>query len=91
VVCLATSYFFILYFFYYRDFMKAIITFPKPLIAVVTGSAIGLGMTMLPLCDIVYASDKALFYLPYSQLAQTPEGCASFMLPNTVGMAMESV
>lgn len=71
-----------------RDFMKALITFPKPLIAVVTGSAIGLGMTMLPLCDIVYASDKALFYLPYSQLAQTPEGCASFMLPNTVGMAM---
>lgn len=68
--------------------MKALITFPKPLVAVVAGSAIGLGMTMLPLCDIVYASDKASFHLPYAQLCQTPEGCASYMLPNTVGMAM---
>ncbi|KAK3085554.1 hypothetical protein FSP39_005260, partial [Pinctada imbricata] len=71
-----------------RDFTKALITFPKPIVAVVNGPAIGLGMTMLPLCDIVYASDKATFYLPYSQLSQTPEGCASYTLPLSVGMAM---
>ena len=72
----------------YRDFTKALITFPKPVVAVVTGSAVGLGMCMLPLCDIVYASDKATFHLPYSQLAQTPEGGATYSLPSTVGMAM---
>ncbi|KAJ8302845.1 hypothetical protein KUTeg_019241 [Tegillarca granosa] len=71
-----------------RDFTKAIITFPKPIVAVVTGQAVGLGMTMLPLCDIVYASDKATFYLPYAQLGQTPEGCATYTLPATIGMAM---
>ncbi|XP_048755250.2 chromodomain Y-like protein isoform X2 [Ostrea edulis] len=71
-----------------RDFTKALITFPKPVIAVVNGPAVGLGMAMLPLCDIVYASDKATFYLPYSSLSQTPEGCASYTLPQSVGMAM---
>jgi chromodomain protein Y len=57
----------------------------------VTGPAIGLGSALLPLCDIVYASDKATFYMPYAQLSQTPEGCASFTLPNIVGIAMVSV
>ena len=45
---------------------------------------------MLPLCDVVYASDKASFFLPYAQLAQTPEGCASYTLPQALGMAMVS-
>ena len=47
-------------------------------------------MTMLPLIDVVYASDKAWFFLPYAQLAQTPEGCASYTLPQALGMAMVS-
>ena len=77
-------------FFHFRDFTKTLITFPKLIVAVVTGPAIGLGMTMLPLCDVVYASDKASFFLPYAQLAQTPEGCASYTLPQALGMAMVS-
>ncbi|XP_069112206.1 uncharacterized protein [Argopecten irradians] len=71
-----------------RDFTKSLITFPKPIVAVVTGPAVGLGMTMLPLCDVVYASDKATFHLPYAHLAQTPEGGATYSLPTAVGMAM---
>ncbi|XP_060599249.1 testis-specific chromodomain protein Y 2-like isoform X2 [Ruditapes philippinarum] len=71
-----------------RDLVRKFITFPKLIVAVVTGPAIGLGSALLPLCDIVYASDKATFYMPYAQLSQTPEGCASFTLPNIVGIAM---
>lgn len=71
-----------------RDLVRKFITFPKLIVAVVTGPAIGMGSALLPLCDIVYASDKATFYMPYAQLSQTPEGCASFTLPNIVGIAM---
>lgn len=71
-----------------RDLIKTFITFPKPIVAAVPGPAIGLGMAILPLCDVIYASDKALFYLPYSQLSQTPEGCISFTLPLAVGLAV---
>ncbi|XP_050397631.1 testis-specific chromodomain protein Y 2 [Patella vulgata] len=73
-----------------RELVKTFITFPKPIIAVVTGAAIGLGMAILPLCDITYASDKALFYLPYSALSQIPEGCSSFTLPQVLGLAVGS-
>ena len=71
-----------------RDLVKMFFTFPKLLVAVVTGPAIGLGSALLPLCDIVYASDKASFYMPFAELSQTPEGCASYTLPNCVGIAM---
>ncbi|XP_052232679.1 chromodomain Y-like protein isoform X2 [Dreissena polymorpha] len=71
-----------------RDLIRKFISFPKLIVAVVTGPAIGLGSAILPLCDIVYASDKASFYMPYAQLSQTPEGCASYTLPDTVGAAM---
>ena len=74
----------------FRDLVRRFITFPKLIVAVVPGPAIGLGASMLPLCDIVYASDKASFYTPYALLSQTPEGCASFTLPDIVGNAMVS-
>jgi len=69
-----------------RELTKTFINFPKPVIAAVSGAAVGMGLSLLSLCDVVYASDKASFYLPYSQLSQTPEGCASFTLPLTLGL-----
>ncbi|BFZ13279.1 hypothetical protein BsWGS_16317 [Bradybaena similaris] len=69
-----------------RELTKTVITFPKPIIAAVSGAAVGLGVALLALCDVVYASDKASFHLPYSQLSQTPEGCSSFTLPLMLGL-----
>ena len=42
-------------------------TFPKLLVAAVNGDATGLGVTLLPLFDIVYANDKATFNTYYSR------------------------
>ncbi len=71
--------------------MQALLSFPKPIVAAVNGAAIGLGVALLPLCDIVYASDKATFSCPYSRLAQTPEGCATQTFPSVMGLAMVSI
>ena len=70
----------------HSELTKTFITFPKPVIAAVSGATVGLGVSLLALCDIVYASDKASFHLPYSQLSQTPEGCSSFTLPLMLGL-----
>lgn len=64
--------------------------FPKPLVAGVQGAAIGLGVTMLPLFDMVFASDKATFQTPYAQMGQVPEGGATLTLPYMLGHAAVS-
>ena len=41
-----------------RNFVKAFIDFPKPLIALVNGPAVGIMVTILGLFDGVYCSDR---------------------------------
>ena len=68
-----------------------LVQFPKPIIAGVNGNAMGLGVTMLPLFDMVFASDSAEFYLPYSKLGQVPEGGATYTFPSLLGKLQVSV
>ena len=61
-----------------KKLIKFLLTYPKILVAAVNGFAQGLGVTLLPYFDIVFASDKATFSLNnYAKLGQVPEGYAS--------------
>lgn len=57
-----------------KNYLKTLATFPKPLIAGVNGSNIGLGVMQLPLFDIVIGSDKGSYETPYVKIGQVPEG-----------------
>lgn len=43
---------------HFRRYVKAYIDFPKPLIAVINGPAVGVSVTLLGLFDVVYATER---------------------------------
>jgi enoyl-CoA hydratase/carnithine racemase len=67
------------------QFLRAISTAPKPIVAAVTGPAIGIGTTLLLHCDLVYAGESARFQLPFVNLALVPEAASTHLLPVAIG------
>lgn len=68
-------------------FMKALMGCEKPVVAAVTGAAIGIGTTMLLHCDFVYVSDEARLAMPFVSLGLVPEFASSLIVPQLLGNA----
>lgn len=67
------------------QFMRALSGSTKPVVAAVSGAAVGIGTTLLMHCDLVYAADNARFSMPFSQLGLCPEFASSLLLPQLAG------
>jgi enoyl-CoA hydratase/carnithine racemase len=72
------------------QFFRALMGCEKPVVAAVTGAAIGIGTTMLLHCDLVYVSDEARLAMPFVSLGLVPEFASSLILPGLVGRAKAS-
>jgi enoyl-CoA hydratase/carnithine racemase len=58
-----------------------------PIVAAVQGRAVGVGVTMLLHCDLVFIAENALLTTPFVNLALVPEAASSILLPARIGHA----
>lgn len=65
--------------------MKGLATFEKPLIAAPSGIAVGIGVTLLLQCDLVYVGEKTRLHMPFVSLGICPELASSYVLPRLMG------
>lgn len=66
-------------------FIKAIASAKTPIVAAVNGVAVGVGLTMLLHCDLVYAAESAKFNFAFIDLGLLPEAGSSYLLPRMLG------
>jgi enoyl-CoA hydratase/carnithine racemase len=66
-------------------FMNALVGSDKPVVAAVTGAAVGIGTTLLLHCDLVYVSDEARLAMPFVGLGLVPEFASSLLVPALMG------
>jgi enoyl-CoA hydratase/carnithine racemase len=68
-------------------FLYALARSETPLVAAVSGAAVGLGTTMLLHCDHVVAASHARLSTPFVALGLVPEAASSLIAPRLMGHA----
>jgi len=69
----------------FGTFMDRLCAFDEPLLAAVNGAGVGIGLTLLLHCDVVYIAEGARLRPPFVALGVVPEAASSFLLPATIG------
>ncbi len=67
------------------DFVRRLPKVTKPMIAAVDGMAVGVGVTLLLHCDLVYATHAATFRAPFVNLGIIQEAGSSLTGPSRLG------
>lgn len=69
----------------FPTFMDRLVAFDKPLLAAVNGVGVGIGLTLLLHCDIVWMAEGARLRAPFVTLGVVPEAASSYLLPLQLG------
>ena len=73
-----------------HNWIDAIRTYPKPVIAAVEGAAAGAGFSLALACDFIVAAEDAIFVMSYSKVALSPDGGGSWSLARALPRALAS-
>jgi 2-(1,2-epoxy-1,2-dihydrophenyl)acetyl-CoA isomerase len=70
----------------YNPIVHAIRTIEKPVVCAVNGVAAGAGANLAFACDIVVASEEAVFIQSFGKIGLIPDSGGTFILPRIVGL-----
>ena len=71
----------------YNPIIRAIRKLEKPVVCAVQGTAAGAGANIAFACDIVIASNEAVFVQAFSKIGLIPDSGGTWFLPRLVGLA----
>lgn len=69
----------------FHQWIEALRSFPKPVLAAVEGVAAGGGVSLALACDLIVAAESARFVMAYSKVGLSPDGGASWHLSHAIG------
>jgi len=72
----------------FHEFIQALRTFPKPVIAAVEGAAAGGGFSLALACDLIVAAEDATFVMSYARAGLSPDGGGTFHLAQALPRAL---
>lgn len=70
----------------YNPIIEAIRKIEKPVVCAVNGTAAGAGANIALACDLVLASNEAVFVQSFSKIGLIPDSGGTFFLPRLVGL-----
>ncbi len=71
----------------YQPMLRAIYECPVPTIAAVNGATAGAGANLALACDIVIASESAVFLQAFARIGLIPDAGGTYWLPRQIGFA----
>ena len=72
---------------YYHPVFRLVRDFPAPVVTAVNGAAVGAGMSLALMGDIILAGKSAYFLQAFRNIGLVPDCGSSWMLPRIIGAA----
>jgi len=71
----------------FHPFFRRLRDLDMPIVTAVNGPAVGIGMSLALMGDLIVAARSAYFLLSFSRIGLVPDGGATWLLPRLVGLA----
>jgi len=71
----------------YHPLLRRLRDFPSPIITAVNGAAVGIGLSIALMGDLVVAARSAYFQHSFVRIGLVPDGGSTWLLPRLIGLA----